>query len=111
MLGVKAAADAGDCRLVHVFDGTPAQQAGLSGGDVLVALGGLRVTAANLDTLLARYAPGDTAEAVVFRRDELMRFEVELARHAPVKVELKVDAKAARAASRLRASWLARASA
>ena len=46
----------------HVFDGTPAQSAGLSAHDVLIALDGLRVTADNLDKLLARYPPGDTSK-------------------------------------------------
>ncbi len=44
LLGVKTAAAAGECRIAHVFDTTPAQRAGLSGGDMLVAFDGLRVT-------------------------------------------------------------------
>lgn len=49
LLGIKTEAGGGDCRVTQVFDGTPAQAAGLSGGDVLVALDGLRITRANLD--------------------------------------------------------------
>ena len=89
-----------------MFDGTPAQAAGLSGNDVLVALDGLRVTPSNLDKLLTRYAQGDTVEVHAFRRDELMRFPAKLAGSAPPRFLLTLDAKASAAAARLRARWL-----
>ncbi len=106
LLGVKTANADGDCRIANVFDGAPAQAAGLSAGDTLVALGGLRVTASNLDALLARYHPGDRVEVLAFRRDELMRFEVELATQPPPRFTLTVDPKAGRAALRARRKWL-----
>jgi predicted metalloprotease with PDZ domain len=107
LLGIKISAVSGDCRIANVFDASPAQAAGLSGGDTLVALGGLRVTTSNLDTLLARYHPGDTVEVLAFRRDELMRFDVELATRPPPKFTLKVDPKASAVAQRARRRWLA----
>ncbi|MCX7901972.1 MAG: PDZ domain-containing protein [Burkholderiaceae bacterium] len=106
MLGVQVRSHEGACQLAHVFDGSPARQAGLSAGDQLVALDGLRVTPATLDTLLARYAPGDQVEVAAFRRDDLLRFTVTLARQAPLRYELKPAARASRAALRLRAGWL-----
>jgi predicted metalloprotease with PDZ domain len=106
MLGVKTAADGKDCRFAHVFDGSPAQKAGLSANDVLIALGGLRVTPDNLDKLLARYSVGDTVEVQAFRRDELMRFEIKLATEAPSRYTLKVEPKSTAGARRLRAGWL-----
>ncbi|KAF1028584.1 MAG: hypothetical protein GAK40_00874 [Burkholderia plantarii] len=60
-----------DSALVVVHEGGAAHRAGLSAGDVLVAVDGLRVTGANLDALLARYRPGDKIEVHAFRRDEL----------------------------------------
>jgi predicted metalloprotease with PDZ domain len=104
---VKTAGSGTDCRLAHVFDGSPAQRAGLSANDVLIALGGLRVTRANLDSLLTRYATGDVVECLAFRRDELLRFEVKLATQPPLKYTLAVDDKAPRGAQRLKAGWLA----
>jgi predicted metalloprotease with PDZ domain len=95
-----------DGAITHVFDQTPAQAAGISGGDTLVALDGLRIGAANLDSLLARYQPGDTVSLHVFRRDELMRFDVKLARQPPARHTLTVDAQAAKAAHTARARWL-----
>jgi len=106
LLGATTAPSGTDCRLVHVFDGSPAQRAGLSANDVLVALGGLRVTPSNLDSLLTRYAAGDVVECLAFRRDELMRFEVKLATRPPLKYTLTAEEKALKAAQRLRAAWL-----
>jgi predicted metalloprotease with PDZ domain len=106
LLGIKTAREGVDCRIANVFDGSPAQDAGLAGGDLLVALGGLRVRAANLDTLLARYAAGDTVEVVAFRRDELVRTEVTLATRPPPKFVLRADPKANKRAQRLRRQWL-----
>jgi predicted metalloprotease with PDZ domain len=72
--------DGGGARLTNVHEGGPAHQAGLSAGDVIIALDGLRVNGnpANLDTLLSRYSVGDTVAVHAFRRDELMIFEVQL---------------------------------
>jgi predicted metalloprotease with PDZ domain len=108
LLGVKTATSGADCRLAHVFDGSPARRAGLSANDVLVALGGLRVTPSNLDSLLTRYAAGDVVECLAFRRDELMRFELKLATQPPLKYTLTADEKPLKAVQRLKAGWLGR---
>ena len=69
---------AGDAKLSQVHEGGAAHLAGLSAGDVLVALDGLRVTGNNLDALLARYAVGAQVAIHAFRRDELMMFTASL---------------------------------
>jgi predicted metalloprotease with PDZ domain len=71
-LGARTAEDALGVKLTHVFDGGAAQAAGLSAGDVIVALDGLQLTAKNLDKRLGRCAPGDAVEVHAFRRDELL---------------------------------------
>jgi len=76
-LGVKLANDS-EARLAHVFDGGTAQRAGLSGGDVIAALDGLRVSPSALDDMLRRYAPGDRVRIHAFRRDELFEVNAEL---------------------------------
>ena len=53
-----------------------AHLAGLSAGDQVVAIDGLRVGAAGAEALLARYRPGDSVMVHVFRRDELRAFPV-----------------------------------
>ncbi|MFL6658368.1 MAG: M61 family metallopeptidase [Massilia sp.] len=69
-----------DCKLTQVHEGGAAHRAGLSAGDLLIALDGLRVAAGpgSLDGMLARYKVGDTVKVHAFRRDELMTFEVTL---------------------------------
>ena len=46
--------DPAGAMLVSVMDSGPAREAGLSAGDILIALDGIRVTSENLDQLLAR---------------------------------------------------------
>jgi len=77
-LGVKTGSDANEVKLANVFDDGAAQAAGLSAGDILLAIDGLRVTPATLDKLLARHQPGDSLRIHAFRRDELMEFTVRL---------------------------------
>jgi predicted metalloprotease with PDZ domain len=67
-------------KLTQVHEGGPAHQAGLSAGDVVIAIDGLRVNGnpLNLEQLFARYRVGDTVTVHAFRRDELLSFEVTL---------------------------------
>ncbi len=98
----------GDARITHVFDGGPAQDAGLSAGDVIVAWNGLKVSAGNLQSQLDRAPTGARGYAHVFRRDELMTFDVVLGA-APLDtcwLTLRGDAPAAAVA--LRDAWLRR---
>ncbi len=106
VLGMKLAAGSGEAKLAQVYDDGPAQRAGLSAGDVLVAMDGLRVTAEALDAMLARRKVGDRVEVHAFRRDELMRFDVELAPPPVATVKLACKPKATREAARLRKGWL-----
>lgn len=74
------ARDGNDVKLSQVHEGGAAHKAGLSAGDVLVAIDGIRVTGAPtaVDGLLSRYKVGETVGVHAFRRDELMTFEVRL---------------------------------
>jgi predicted metalloprotease with PDZ domain len=67
-----------DCVLAAVHENSAAQKAGLSAGDVLVAIDGLRVSGSNLEALLSRYLPGAKVDVHAFRRDELRRTTVKL---------------------------------
>jgi predicted metalloprotease with PDZ domain len=70
----------GETQIATVYEGGAAHAGGLSAGDTVVAIGGLRVgdnTA--LERLLNAYQPGDTVAVHVFRRDELRQFDVTLA--------------------------------
>ena len=77
-LDVRTKKAGNDCQLANVYEGGAAHAAGLSAGDTLMAIDGLRVTAANLDSVLQRYRSGDKVIVHVFRRDELMTFDLVL---------------------------------
>ncbi len=104
-LGVKFSAGGGKAKVAQVHDGGPAQAAGLSAGDTLVAIDGLRLSAANLDTHLRRRGAGERVEIHAFRRDELMRFDVVLA-PAPGIARLTLAAKPTVTGAALRKGWL-----
>jgi predicted metalloprotease with PDZ domain len=76
-LDVATAREGADCKLTQVHEGGAAHKAGLSAGDILLAIDGLRV-GGNLEPMLARYQVGDAVSVHAFRRDELMAFSVTL---------------------------------
>jgi predicted metalloprotease with PDZ domain len=104
-LGVRTSREGSDCKLANVYENGAAHRAGLSAGDVLVAIDGLRVTAANYDALLERYRIGDKVTLHAFRRDELMMFEVKLIAEEAPQMGLSLVEKPV-AAVRLRKGWL-----
>jgi predicted metalloprotease with PDZ domain len=105
-LAIKATAEGNVLRLSQVFDGGAAQQAGLSAGDTLVAIDGLRVNSGNLETLLARYQAGDTITIHAFRRDELMTCSVLLQAAAKNVCKLSSISRPTPAQLALREKWL-----
>ncbi|MGC4403192.1 M61 family metallopeptidase [Methyloversatilis sp. MC4-4] len=108
VLGVKTTNDGDNVKLTQVLDHGAAQRAGLSAGDVLVALDNLRITASSLDTLLKRRNAGDEVKIHAFRRDELMKFRVRL--DAPPVDQAKIGpaVRASAAAKELLKQWLGR---
>ena len=100
LLGCRFAAG-NEGRIAQVYEGTAAMAAGLSAGDTVIALDSMRTSGHRLETLLARYQPGDEVVVHAFRRDQLMQFRVRLARQLPVRWILN----AAPAAGRTQLSW------
>jgi predicted metalloprotease with PDZ domain len=94
----------GDGRLAVVHEDSPAQRAGLSAGDQLVAFDAVR--AGGLDALLASRAPGSVVEVHAFRRDELFRCEVRLEAAPADTAFLEIDAQAPATAQAARRAWL-----
>lgn len=89
-LGARTRAEPGGLKLVTVYEHGPAHRGGLSAGDTLVAVEGLRITdAASLDGVLDRCRAGDRVSVHVFRRDELRRYTVRLGRPGPLLHELR----------------------
>ncbi|CAM8754262.1 Peptidase, M61 (Glycyl aminopeptidase) family [Burkholderia pseudomallei] len=94
-----------ECTLAAVYEGGAAHRAGLSAGDALVAIDGLRVTGSNLDALLARYRVGDKVEIHAFRRDELRVVQLKLDGPDIARYKLAAQPKPAAARAR-RDAWL-----
>jgi predicted metalloprotease with PDZ domain len=92
--------------LQTVFNGGAAHQAGLSAGDVLIALNGIRQSAPEIENTLQRYKPGDRVRVHAFRRDELMSFDVRLQAAEMNVCYLRFDARAEAAQLRQRKAWL-----
>ncbi len=75
-LGLRLEKNECGIRLASVLEGGPAARAGLSAGDLVVAVDGIRCSLDGIDEQLARLSPGEPIAVHAFRRDELMRFEV-----------------------------------
>lgn len=102
VLGIKTGNEGNEVKLLTVYAGSPAQAAGLSAGDTLLAIDGLRVTPTSLDKHLARHQAGERIAVHAFRRDELMTFDVRLAPAVTDKCKLT----AAPRGTTLRKNWL-----
>ena len=59
-----------------IYNGGPAERAGIAPGDELIALDGLRINVAGAEARTRRYRPGDKSEVTVFRGDELMTLQL-----------------------------------
>jgi len=62
--------------ILRVAEEGALQNAGLSAGDVIIAVDGLKLNLAKLESRLLRAAAGDVWQLHAFRRDELNRFDV-----------------------------------
>ena len=100
-LGIKSAVDAAGCRIANVYEGEAAHLAGLSAGDVIVAIDQLRVTAQTLPKILKRYAPGQSVEVHAFRRDQLLQVQLRFDDDAAQDIRL-----VSKRSNKLRAAWL-----
>lgn len=106
VLGVRLQSAGADAVLAAVFTGSAAQRAGLSAGDTIVAVDGLRAARDNLDALIGRVPEGARVTVHAFRRDELMTFEVHPRAPTSDTCELSLLLDVPKEALRRRAAWL-----
>jgi predicted metalloprotease with PDZ domain len=76
VLGAKWEQRPGAILLQQVYDGGAAQKAGLSAGDEIIAVDGLRLEGAQMESYLTHMKPEHCITVHAFRRDELLEFEV-----------------------------------
>jgi predicted metalloprotease with PDZ domain len=97
-LGVRLATRNGQCTAAAVYNGRAAHRAGISAGDVIIAVNAMRITSESaLNDLLKRYKPGQTIDIAVFRQDILHQFELTLQSPEKSGVELTSKAKSSKA--------------
>ncbi len=77
-LGARVVADSLGAKLTHVYDNGNAQNAGLSAGDIVIAIDNLKANKSNLEKTIQLYPVGSKLLLHVFRRDELMTFSLTL---------------------------------
>ncbi len=88
------------------MDDGAAQLAGLSAGDVVIAIDGIRLQGKEFSKYLAQYKPGDNVQFHAFRRDELMMFTVALQEAPRDTCELRLIDNADQAMVKNRDQWL-----
>ena len=93
----------GALEVQSVVEGSPAQQAGIGGGDEIVAIDGFRT---DLKQRLGRALPGQQLRVTLFRMDELLELRVQLAPAPRDTVVLVPDEAASGEAKHLRTAWL-----
>ena len=104
--GMKTRDENGRCKVLSVMADSPAQVAGISPGDELIAVNELKVTHASLEILRTRLLVDKPVTLHLFRRDELVVTRC-TPRVAPADVcQLSLDMAAAPEAAKARSLWL-----
>ena len=104
--GMRTRGEGGRLYVGSVMRGCAAQRAGLDAGDEIIAIGGRRVDAANLDSVLFNRHQGDKVQVLVGRDGRVVTLEATLdgPRLDKVKIVPKKDATEAQLA--FRKAWL-----
>ncbi len=76
--GLRLTADPLGASVAVVINNSPAHQAGISAGDIVISVDGLKSDSSKIDKQLARFAVGDTVVLHGFRRDELRQWSMTL---------------------------------
>ena len=96
----------GSTTIASVLTGSPAERAGLAGGDELTAIDGLRVTAGNLDRLGHRLQAGEPVRVIAFRDQALLDLELTPAPPQADRWRFRLDDQADADAQARRRLWL-----
>lgn len=105
-LGANLAMRGGKPIFVSLSNGGPAESAGVSPGDELVALDGVRANVSGSDSRIRRYRPGDKSVLTVFRGDELLSLMLRWEDAPADTCFLRCDDDAGAGITERRGSWL-----
>ncbi len=76
--GLRLSADVAGAKVSAVLNGSPAHRAGISAGDIIVAVDGLKTDSAKFDKQISRFSSGDTVALHGFRADRLQQWQMTL---------------------------------
>jgi predicted metalloprotease with PDZ domain len=76
--GLRLTAATGGAKVAAVLNSSPAHQAGISAGDTLIAIDGLKTDKNKINKQFARFKPGDTVSVHGFRLDQLQQWQMTL---------------------------------
>jgi predicted metalloprotease with PDZ domain len=109
-LGVRYAKGRIGVKLHWVYDGGVAQKCGLSAGDEIIAIDGIKVDASTIFQVVSQKGAGTEIEIHAFRRDELHTFTVVLQQPPKSIVYFEVDENTSQEKRERRKKWLQSAS-
>ena len=109
--GWKTKEEAGRLSVAEVYAGRPAYEAGISAGDELVAVSGVRAEADQLKRIERDAAPGTSVDVALFRRKRLLAVSLVLGARRAFTYEIVPAEGAGAAAKRMCRGWLGRAAA
>jgi predicted metalloprotease with PDZ domain len=95
-----------DLRLGTLRTGSPAEQAGLQEGDVLLSIGGMQVSRGNWRSILNRYKQGDRIGVSVRRFHRMLDLAIQLGPREVYDYKIEEVPNASAEAKRLRMAWL-----
>jgi predicted metalloprotease with PDZ domain len=105
-LGASFEAHGAGLKLVVVYEGQPAQAAGLAPGDIIVALDYIQAASNTISDHLARYDEGDLIDISYFRGDELLSTQLLIALAPADTCFIEIDQSAASDQVHRRSEWL-----
>jgi len=105
-LGLRLSESGGRLRVTSVIQGGSSSRAGVSAGDEIIAINGIRADLALLNRRVARMTPDHRIRAHLFRRDELVEVEIGVGRTEPSEATLSLIDEADEATRALREGWL-----
>jgi predicted metalloprotease with PDZ domain len=105
-LGVETEAKEGLVSVKHVYDGSPAREAGLDAGDLILAIDGYRVTHETFKKRMRGLGAGRTVEISLFRRDRLRTVRVSIGKRFELEYAIEPIDGAPKRDVKLRDAWL-----